>query len=137
MSGAPLVKPYDANVWAFRSTLKCMVDVSACTLQLLSVGSGGTATPSIYEWDLRNMDGVPEFTYEFEDGDKIGIRSLALDPQRRHVYSGMNGAPGDIDCWDITTGAPPSLSMKTLFLCGRTGVVALANSECRSLCMSL
>jgi hypothetical protein len=75
------------------------------TLVFLSVGSGGTAAPIVYEWDLRNMNGVPNRTFgkEHDDGAGPGVGSLALDPQRRHVYSAVGG---NLDCWDLTTGTP-------------------------------
>ncbi len=81
-SGAPVGKPYDVHVWALCTTFNSLLDISTAISQFPSVGAGGSATPNVYEWDLRNMDGKPDVIFEGNDGDEIGIGSLALDPQR-------------------------------------------------------
>jgi hypothetical protein len=95
-------------VWLLRSVLlEVFTDTSAEADPLMSVRTGGYTEQKVFRWDLRNMDGIRELDIAYVAGTQGDVQSLAADPVRGHVYTGLvpiTFHEASVDCWDSNTG---------------------------------
>ncbi len=96
------------NCAVFTSVLlEVFADSSGEADPLMSVRSGGSIGTKVFRWDLRNMGHNRTLDIAYDAGTQGAVQSLAADPVRGHVYTGLGPRPpgeATVDCWDCNTG---------------------------------